>query len=153
MGPKYIQQRKIHLYHCDRRDLPLALVNAEGKADWSAEYDAWGNVLSENNPHNLKQLIRFPEQQYDEEMGLYYNRYHYYNSEQGWYITQEPIGLQGGRSPLFCALCSSRVLKGIGPFKIWGEIGTPWGMKEVMSNLRYPKPNKPWGSWFISPAY
>ncbi|EBK2701169.1 TPA: RHS domain-containing protein [Salmonella enterica subsp. salamae serovar 1,4,12,[27]:b:[e,n,x]] len=33
---------------CDQRGLPLALVNAEGKADWSAEYDAWGNVLSEN---------------------------------------------------------------------------------------------------------
>ncbi|EFR8870773.1 hypothetical protein H1Z24_000001, partial [Salmonella enterica] len=32
---------------CDQRGLPLALVNAEGKADWSAEYDAWGNVLSE----------------------------------------------------------------------------------------------------------
>ncbi|HCL5272915.1 TPA: RHS domain-containing protein [Salmonella enterica] len=47
MEPVYMPQREIHLYHCDLRGLPLALVNQEGKADWSAEYDAWGNVLSE----------------------------------------------------------------------------------------------------------
>ncbi|WP_429837878.1 RHS domain-containing protein [Citrobacter koseri] len=47
----------ILMFHCDHRCLPLALVNAEGKADWSVEYDAWGNVLSETNPHNLTQLI------------------------------------------------------------------------------------------------
>ncbi|ECC8734380.1 hypothetical protein DFR18_001565 [Salmonella bongori] len=94
--PEYIPERKIHLYHCDHRGLPLALVNAEGKADWSAEYDAWGNVLSENNPHNLKQLIRLPGQQYDEETGLYYNRHRYYDPSQGRYITQDPIGLEGG---------------------------------------------------------
>ncbi|EAV2691422.1 TPA: RHS repeat-associated core domain-containing protein, partial [Salmonella enterica subsp. houtenae serovar O:57:z4,z32:-] len=35
-------------------------------------------------------------QQYDEESGLYYNRYRYYNPEQGRYITQDPIGLAGG---------------------------------------------------------
>ncbi|EBP0113494.1 RHS repeat protein [Salmonella enterica] len=94
--PEYIPERKIHLYHCDHRGLPLALVNAEGKADWSAEYDAWGNVLSENNPHNMKQLIRLPGQQYDEETGLYYNRHRYYDPLQGRYITQDPIGLRGG---------------------------------------------------------
>lgn len=94
--PEYTPQRKIHLYHCDHRGLPLALVNAEGKADWSAEYDAWGNVLSENNPHNLEQLIRLPGQQYDEETGLYYNRHRYYDPQQGRYITQDPIGLRGG---------------------------------------------------------
>ncbi|HBC0158653.1 TPA: RHS domain-containing protein [Salmonella enterica subsp. indica] len=96
MEQKYIPQRKFHLYHCDHRGLPLALVNAEGKADWSAEYDAWGNVLSEHNPHNLKQLIRLPGQQYDEETGLYYNRHRYYDPLQGRYITQDPIGLKGG---------------------------------------------------------
>ncbi|MCK8145210.1 RHS repeat-associated core domain-containing protein, partial [Citrobacter sedlakii] len=67
-----------------------------GKTDWSAEYDAWGNVLSENNPHNLKQLIRLPGQQYDEETGLNYNRHRYYDPLQGRYITQDPIGLRGG---------------------------------------------------------
>ena len=94
--PEYTPERKIHLYHCDHRGLPLALVSADGKTDWSAEYDAWGNVLRENNPHNMKQLIRLPGQQYDEETGLYYNRYRYYDPLLGRYITQDPIGLRGG---------------------------------------------------------
>ncbi|EOC2631463.1 RHS repeat-associated core domain-containing protein, partial [Salmonella enterica] len=42
------------------------------------------------------QLIRLPGQQYDDETGLYYNRYRYYNPEQGRYISQDPIGLRGG---------------------------------------------------------
>lgn len=66
---------------------------------------------------------------------------------------REAIDEQGGCSPFFCASCSSSVLNGIGPFKNLGKIQTPWGMKDAMSNIRYPKPNKPWGSWFISPAY
>ncbi len=99
MEPEYTPERTIHLYHCDHRGLPLALVNTEGKADWSAEYDAWGNVLRENNPHNIEQHIRLPGQQYDEETGLYYNRYRYYDPLQGRYITQDPIGLRGGWNP------------------------------------------------------
>ncbi|UCT05401.1 hypothetical protein LGS58_21885 [Escherichia coli] len=35
----------------------------------------WGNLLNEENPHQLQQLIRLPGQQYDEESGLYYNRH------------------------------------------------------------------------------
>ncbi|GHM13561.1 hypothetical protein ECZU42_27800 [Escherichia coli] len=93
MDPVYTPARKIHLYHCDHRGLPLALVSTEGATEWCAEYDEWGNLLNEENPH---QLIRLPGQQYDEESGLYYNRHRYYDPLQGRYITQDPIGLKGG---------------------------------------------------------
>ena len=52
---------------------------------WCAEYDEWGNLLSDENPHHLQQLIRLPGQQYDEESGLYYNRHRYYDPLQGRY--------------------------------------------------------------------
>ncbi|HCU5785439.1 TPA: RHS repeat protein, partial [Escherichia coli] len=96
MDPVYTPARKIHLYHCDHRGLPLALVSTEGATEWCAEYDEWGNLLNEENPHQLQQLIRLPGQQYDEESGLYYNRHRYYDPLQGRYITQDPIGLEGG---------------------------------------------------------
>ncbi|MFA2137597.1 RHS domain-containing protein, partial [Escherichia coli] len=70
MDPVYTPARKIHLYHCDHRGLPLALVSTEGATEWCAEYDEWGNLLNEENPHQLQQLIRLPGQQYDEESGL-----------------------------------------------------------------------------------
>ncbi|EFN8976889.1 RHS element protein, partial [Escherichia coli] len=96
MDPVYTPARKIHLYHCDHRGLPLALVSTEGTTAWYAEYDEWGNQLNEENPHQLQQLIRLPGQQYDEESGLYYNRHRYYDPLKGRYITQDPIGLKGG---------------------------------------------------------
>ncbi|WP_272734149.1 RHS repeat-associated core domain-containing protein, partial [Escherichia coli] len=92
MDPVYTPARKIHLYHCDHRGLPLALISKEGTTEWCAEYDEWGNLLNEENPHQLQQLIRLPGQQYDEESGLYYNRHRYYDPLQGRYITQDPIG-------------------------------------------------------------
>ncbi|HBE7820221.1 TPA: RHS domain-containing protein, partial [Escherichia coli] len=96
MDPVYTPARKIHLYHCDHRGLPLALVSTEGTTAWYAEYDEWGNQLNEENPHQLQQLIRLPGQQYDEESGLYYNRHRYYDPLKGRYITQDPIRLKGG---------------------------------------------------------
>ncbi|MBW9588177.1 RHS repeat protein [Escherichia coli] len=95
-GNSVVRARKIHLYHCDHRGLPLALISTEGATAWCAEYDEWGNLLNEENPHQLQQLIRLPGQQYDEESGLYYNRHRYYDPLQGRYITQDPIGLKGG---------------------------------------------------------
>lgn len=92
----YTPERKIHLYHCDHRGLPLALISTEGAAEWSAEYDEWGNQLNEYNPNHLQQLIRLPGQQHDDESGLNYNRNRYYDPLQGRYITQDPIGLSGG---------------------------------------------------------
>ncbi|EHX0166787.1 RHS repeat protein, partial [Salmonella enterica] len=123
MEPEYTPQRKIHLYHCDHRGLPLALVNVEGKADWSAEYDAWGNMLRENSPHNLVQHIRLPGQQYDEETGLYYNRHRYYDPLQGQYITQDPIGMMGGWNPYIYPLNPVMDIDPLGLMAFGGEFG------------------------------
>ncbi|QVP51145.1 hypothetical protein AIT66_04350 [Salmonella enterica subsp. salamae] len=76
---------------CDQHRLALALVKPHGNIVWRAGYSEWGNVLWEENPESLAQLIRLPGQQYDEETGLYYNRHHYYDALLGRYITQDPI--------------------------------------------------------------
>ncbi|WP_176167573.1 RHS repeat-associated core domain-containing protein, partial [Salmonella enterica] len=159
MEPDYTPERKVHLYHCDHRGLPLALVSIDGKIEWSAEYDAWGNVQRENNPHNLKQLIRLPGQQYDEETGLYYNRHRYYDPLLGRYITQDPIGLAGGLNPYTyslnpvqfidplglnacdltpepTALCGNPLFTGgMGPNKILDELGPKGGLNGSGSML------------------
>ncbi|MGP9655726.1 RHS repeat-associated core domain-containing protein [Halomonas sp. AOP35-4E-18] len=46
--------------------------------------------------HPLTQPIQFQGQWHDEESGLYYNRHRYYDPQQGKYIIQDPIGLNGG---------------------------------------------------------
>ncbi|EFN6842868.1 TPA: RHS repeat protein [Escherichia coli] len=92
---EYIPERKLHLYHCDHRGLPLALISPEGETAWQGEYDEWGNLLGEESAQHLQQSLRLPGQQYDEESGLYYNRNRYYDPLQRRYITQDPIGLRG----------------------------------------------------------
>lgn len=58
--------------------------------------EPWDQVLQEYNPENLCQSIRLQGQHWDQESGLYYNRYRYYDSGLGRYVTQNPIGLSGG---------------------------------------------------------
>ncbi|MFP2424329.1 RHS repeat-associated core domain-containing protein, partial [Pseudescherichia vulneris] len=43
--------------------------------------------------------LRFAGQYEDEESGLHYNRFRYYDTETGQYLTPDPIGLAGGVNP------------------------------------------------------
>lgn len=45
---------------------------------------------------------RFAGQWEDEESGLYYNRFRYYDSEAVQYLTPDPIGLTGNKQLLVC---------------------------------------------------
>ena len=86
----------VHLYQCDHLGTPQALINTQGQVDWLIQTDAWGKGGQEYNPKQLHQPIRLPGQHLDEESGLHYNRYRYYQQELGRYVTQDPIGLIGG---------------------------------------------------------
>ena len=53
----------------------------------------WVQSLAEEAP---EQNLRFQGQYFDEETGLHYNRFRYYNPDCGRFVSQDPIGLQGG---------------------------------------------------------
>ncbi|MGE6339270.1 RHS repeat-associated core domain-containing protein [Acidovorax sp. NPDC077664] len=84
----------------DHLGTPIALVNANGQAagqvSWAARYGAWGEIEQEYNPHRIHQPIRLQGQQLDAETGLHYNRFRYYDPVVGQYVSQDPIGLNGG---------------------------------------------------------
>uniref|UniRef100_UPI003BA9F51F RHS repeat-associated core domain-containing protein n=1 Tax=Phytobacter massiliensis TaxID=1485952 RepID=UPI003BA9F51F len=44
----------------------------------------------------MRQPLRLQGQYADEESGLHYNRYRYYNPRSGRYISQDPISIRGG---------------------------------------------------------
>jgi RHS repeat-associated protein len=47
-------------------------------------------------PNEVGNAIRFQGQYHDEETGLHYNRYRYYDPDIGRFVSKDPIGLQGG---------------------------------------------------------
>ncbi|ECC3484999.1 RHS repeat protein, partial [Salmonella enterica subsp. enterica] len=138
LEPRPEPERKLHLYHCDHRGLPLALISPDNTVAWCAEYDEWGSLLGEENPEHLEQLIRLPGQQYDEESGLHYNRHRYYSPGQGRYITQDPAGLEGGWNLYAYPL---NPVTGTDPLGLWQEgsieqAGPSWFIADPMGKYR-----------------
>ncbi|MBR0566162.1 RHS domain-containing protein [Azoarcus sp. L1K30] len=84
---------RVSVFVTDHLGTPLRLVDHNGKTRWAGQPDDWAAVAEENG---IRQPIRFQGQWLDEESGLYYNRYRYYDPKQGRYVTQDPIGLMGG---------------------------------------------------------
>ena len=60
---------------------------------WARELDLYGNAIAGDSSFIP---FLYQGQYYDEEIGLAYNRFRYYNPETGAYISQDPIRLAGG---------------------------------------------------------
>ncbi|EDU0978174.1 RHS repeat-associated core domain-containing protein, partial [Salmonella enterica subsp. enterica serovar Anderlecht] len=67
----------------------------------------------------MYQPVGMQGQHYDEESGLCYNRYRYYDPETGRYITQDPIGLKGGWNLYTYPLNSVEYIDPLG-LSVWG---------------------------------
>ncbi|MFA9950069.1 RHS repeat-associated core domain-containing protein [Dentiradicibacter hellwigii] len=89
---------QIRYFHCNQIGAPLALTDDKGQVIWAARYDPWGNIEEAFNadPEHFEQTLRLPGQQHDKATGLYYNRHRFYDPRLGAYISQDPIGLDGG---------------------------------------------------------
>lgn len=79
----------------DHLGTPVVMLDAAGEPVWSAELDLFGQVARIDGAPGLCPF-RFPGQYEDEETGLHYNRFRYYDPEAGLYIAQDPLGLAAG---------------------------------------------------------
>ncbi|CAI3797792.1 putative deoxyribonuclease RhsA [Pseudomonas sp. MM221] len=87
--------QRVYYFHTDQIGTPLELTDSEGGIVWQATYRSWGAV--ENLPvKEVEQNLRFQGQYFDSEIGLHYNTFRYYDPELGRFVTQDPIGLDGG---------------------------------------------------------
>ena len=79
---------------------PVQAYDEHGTPVWQADYDIYGNLL---NLKGDRKFVPFRQlgQYEDEETGLYYNRFRYYDSNTGGYISQDPIGLAGNNPTLY----------------------------------------------------
>lgn len=90
-----ISDGKTYHYHLDHLGTPRELTDDSGKIVWKVRYRTYGNVAIKE-VEEVENNLRFQGQYFDEESGLHYNRFRYYNPNTGQFITQDPIGLLGG---------------------------------------------------------
>ncbi|VVO63721.1 putative deoxyribonuclease RhsA [Pseudomonas fluorescens] len=88
-------EQKLYYFHTDQIGTPLEMTDADGSIVWQATYKAWG-ALERLEVDDVEQNLRFQGQYFDDETGLHYNTFRYYDPEVGRFITQDPIGLEGG---------------------------------------------------------
>ena len=91
---------KIYIIHNDHLGTPKAMTNEQGVKVWSAEHGPYGkatvNTDVDGDGERVEMNARFPGQYNDDETGLHYNYFRYYNPSKGRYMTSDPIGLNGG---------------------------------------------------------
>ncbi|MEJ7734388.1 MAG: RHS repeat-associated core domain-containing protein [Polyangiaceae bacterium] len=84
-------------YVTDDVGWPRALVSRDGTLVRALERDVWGRArLAKDAAPST--ALRFGGHYEDEETGLFYNRYRYYDPACGRYISPDPVGLLGGPS-------------------------------------------------------
>ncbi|MGL6159782.1 RHS repeat-associated core domain-containing protein [Microbulbifer sp.] len=124
---------EVYHYHLDHLGTPDALTNSEGEIAWSVSYKTYGNVAIEHCDR-IEQPIRFQGQYFDEESGLHYNRFRYYDPDVGLFTTQDPIGLLGGVNNYQYA---PNPVGWIDPFGLRCKELDPYaGVKEASKNLQ-----------------
>ena len=100
--PEAFAKEEIAFYQCDHLGTPQELTDHEGRIAWSASYKAWGEAkqaISEAGRRaGFRNPIRFQGQYFDDETGLHYNRYRYYDPVSGRFVSKDPIGLAGGNN-------------------------------------------------------
>jgi RHS repeat-associated protein len=76
---------------------PSELTAADGTLAGFQERTVWGGTLW--HPDGVSTPLRFPGQYYDDETGLHYNNYRYYDPAVGRYLTPDPLGLAPAPNP------------------------------------------------------
>ena len=128
----------IYSIMADYLGTPAEAYDDSGTLVWKRELDINGKVMPAGKDRYGRTMedigeknfipFRFQGQYEDEETGLYYNRFRYYNPETGQYTQQDPIGLAGGNPTLYGYVCDTNTQIDV--------LGLSWS--DVLKNLGIP---------------
>ncbi len=91
---KVTEQERYTIVH-DYLGTPTQAYDSKGKLVWEMLLDVYGNA-KEYTGEKCFIPFRYQGQYEDEETGLYYNRFRYYSSDIGTFISSDPISIVGG---------------------------------------------------------
>lgn len=97
-----IQGDVLHHMHTDHLGTPLEASNDAGKFTWMVTCQPLGGAVVDGTAE-INQRLRFQGQYLDAELHLHYNYHRYYDPHCGRFISQDPIGLNGGLNSFLVA--------------------------------------------------
>src|SRR6266404_1679103 len=83
-------------FHADGLGSITSLSNAAGSIANTYTYDSFGKLTASTG--SLVNPFQYTARESDSETGLYYYRARYYDSSTGRFLSEDPIGLQGGNN-------------------------------------------------------
>ncbi len=126
----------IYCFHNDTLGTPRRLTDQHGQIVWLADYTAFGEAKIQMEL--VRNHVRFPGQQYDEETGLHYNRHRYYSPSLGRYLTRDPLLFADGTN--LYSYVQNRPLSMIDPLGLNGT-AAKGGLMPV-SGAKYDTPTE-----------
>jgi RHS repeat-associated protein len=94
------EQDAVFTYVNDHLGTPRELVDQDGRVAWAAAHSAWGRVLEVQHDPKAKRAVESPfrllGQYLDEETGLCYTRFRYFDAALGRWCSPDPLGIRGG---------------------------------------------------------
>nr|WP_175799174.1 RHS repeat-associated core domain-containing protein [Burkholderia anthina] len=87
---------RLYFFYNGQNGAPTRVVDKSGKIVWESNYTAWGKDNWTGVQRILDQPLRLQGQYCDQQTGLHYNRYRYYDSEIGIFISADPLGMSAG---------------------------------------------------------
>ncbi|HTN84282.1 MAG TPA: DUF6531 domain-containing protein [Sorangium sp.] len=98
------ERGEVFSYVCDHMGVPKELIDGKGQVAWSAAHSAWGGATDvfvdperEGHPGPaVASPFRLLGQYADEETGLCYTRFRYFDAEVGRWCSPDPLGFNGG---------------------------------------------------------
>lgn len=96
-----VEQGEVFAVVNDHLGMPKELIDEDGRVAWSAAHSAWGRVLETSGDASRKgrpveSPFRLLGQYADEETGLCYTRFRYFDAETGRWCSPDPLGITGG---------------------------------------------------------
>jgi RHS repeat-associated protein len=84
-----------YFYHNDHLGTPQKMTAVNGGVVWAASYTSF--LKGDLSPFcSITNNLRAPGQYFDQETGLHYNHWRFYDPTLGRYLRADPIGLRGG---------------------------------------------------------
>ncbi|AUX27987.1 MULTISPECIES: PAAR-like domain-containing protein [Sorangium] len=98
----HAEQGEVFAVVSDHLGMPKELVGQDGRVAWSAAHSVWGRVVevwrdpAAQHARPVESPFRLLGQYEDEETGLCYTRFRYFDQEVGRWCSPDPLGIHGG---------------------------------------------------------